>query len=167
MIPVALLLFVALAIITIPNNNSKEQSQNISSNHQNVDQKSIEYPITDVWVNKYNVQTGDSEFAACGYVDEYTSIVKNTNKPVQEAIEGTTMYMGTIIGYQNTDKTMLVYQVNLPELGENFLLTNDNFEMDFSGQQEIIEVDGWIYLDGTDIIAVSPLYITETQVNES
>ena len=42
---------------------------------------------------------------------------------------------------------------------ENALvLTNDAFELDYSGNSKMIEVDGWVYMDGTTIIAVSPLY---------
>ena len=120
--------------------------------------ETIEYPITDAWVYRYNIQTGKSDFAPCGYIDEYTSLVADTDKTVSRAITGTYMYLGTIKGYQNKDKTIEVYQVRLPELSENFVLTNDNIELDYSGNSKMIEVDGWIYMDGTTIIAVSPLY---------
>jgi len=68
------------------------------------------------------------------------------------------MYLGTIKGYQNADKTIEVYQVTLPKISDNFVLTNDNVKLDYSGNKKMIEVTGWIYMDGTTILAVSPLY---------
>ncbi|MBQ8002518.1 MAG: hypothetical protein IJ297_03655 [Clostridia bacterium] len=117
-----------------------------------------EYPINDLWVYRYNSQTGKSEFAPCGYVDEYTSIVAEPHKELTDVITGSYMYLGTIKGYQNSDKTMEVFQVRLPEISENFVLTNDNVKLDYSGNKKMIEVTGWIYMRGTTIIAVSPLY---------
>lgn len=116
-----------------------------------------EYPITDLWVNRYNIQTRDYDFSPCGYIDEYTSTVEVTNDIVK-TLSGTRMYLGTIKGYQNADKTIQIYQVKLPELSPNFVLTNDSFKLDYSGNSKMIEVEGWIYLDKTTIIGVSPLY---------
>ena len=116
-----------------------------------------EYPITDLWVNRYNTQTRDYDFSPCGYIDEYTSTVEVTDDIVK-TISGTRMYLGTIKGYQNADKTIQIYQVKLPELSPNFVLTNDSFKFDYSGNSKMIEVEGWIYLDKTTIIGVSPLY---------
>lgn len=117
-----------------------------------------EYPIDDVWVYRYNFQTKESDFSPCGYIDEYTSVVEQTDKTISRLITGSTMYLGTIKGYQNDDKTIEVYQVTLPELTDGFTLTNDNVELDYSGNRKMIEVTGWIYMDGTTILAVSPLY---------
>ena len=157
--PVALLLIVAIiwSASTSRNDNNKPQTNDDVDATTN-EQVDIEYPITDVWVYRYNIQTGKSDFTPCGYIDEYTSLVADTDKTVSRAITGTYMYLGTIKGYQNEDKTINVYQVKLPELSENFVLTNDNITLDYSGNSKMIEVDGWIYMDGTTIIAVSPLY---------
>ena len=102
----------------------------------------VEYPITDAWVYRYNIQTGKCDFAPCGYIDEYTSLVADTDKTVSRAVTGTYMYLGTIKGYQNEDKTIEVYQVILPELSESFVLTNDSVELDYSGNSKMIEVIG-------------------------
>lgn len=118
----------------------------------------VKYPITDVWVYRYNALTGESDFAACGYIDEYTSLVSKSDEKITKIITGSQMYLGTIKGYQNKDKTIEVYQVRLPELSESFTLTNDEIELDYSGKKNMIEVDGWIYLNGNTILAVSPLY---------
>lgn len=133
----------------------KTPSENIVEEQQN---ENKEYPINDLWVYRYNAQTGKSEFAPCGYLDEYTSIVKESDKELTRVITGSYMYLGTIKGYQNTDKTMEVFQVRLPELSESFVLTNDNVQLDYSGNKKMIEVTGWIYMQGNTILAVSPLY---------
>ena len=117
-----------------------------------------DYPIHDVWVYRYNIQTKNYDFAPCGYIDEYTSVVDSKDHDLVKLISGTYMYLGTIKGYQNSDKTIQIYQVKLPELSPNFTLTNDSIKLDYSGNSKMIEVEGWIYLNGTEIIAVSPLY---------
>lgn len=134
------------------------RSKQIETNTETNSTSEIEYPIFDVWVYRYNVQTESYDFSPCGYVDEYTSIVNNKKDNVVKTISGTYMYLGTIKGYQNDDKTIEVYQVKLPELSPNFALTNDSVKLDYSGNSKMIEVVGWIYLNGTEIIAVSPLY---------
>jgi len=118
----------------------------------------VEYPITDAWVNRYNAETGKSDFAPCGYIDEYTSLVIESDDDILSIIADTTMYLGAIKGYQNEDETIDVYQVRLYELSENFVLTNDRIKLDYSGERQMIDVDGWIYMNGTTIVAVSPLY---------
>ena len=138
--------------------NNDESLTNIDIDTTSGKTTEVEYPITDVWVYRYNILTGKSDFTPCGYIDEYTSLVADTDKSVSRTITGTYMYLGTIKGYQNEDKTIEVYQIRLPELSENFVLTNDNIELDYSGNRKMIEVDGWVYMDGTTIIAVSPLY---------
>jgi len=154
---VALLLIIS-TICSACGNNKDESLTNTDVDTTSNETTEVEYPTTDAWVYRYNIQTGKSDFAPCGYIDEYTSLVADTDKTVSRAITGTYMYLGTIKGYQNEDKTIEVYQVRLPELSENFVLTNDNIELDYSGNSKMIEVDGWIYMDGTTIIAVSPLY---------
>ena len=115
-------------------------------------------PITNLWVYRYNIQTKEGELSPCGYLDQYTSVVAETDEKISKVITGSYMYLGTIKGYQNDDKTINVYQVHLPELSAIFVLTNDNFVFDYSGNKKMVEIDGWIYLDGTIILAVSPLY---------
>lgn len=156
---VALLLIIAIIwSASTGKDNNDEPKVNTDVDTTTNETVEVEYPITDAWVYKYNIQTGKSDFAPCGYIDEYTSLVADTDKTVSRAVTGTYMYLGTITGYQNEDKTIKVYQVKLPELAENFVLTNDAFELDYSGNSKMIEVDGWVYMDGTTIIAVSPLY---------
>ena len=132
----------------------KEQSSN---NETNIPSTQA-YPIKDIWVYRYNVQTKSYDFSPCGYIDEYTSTVAAEEDNLVKIISGTYMYFGTIKGYQNDDKTIQIYQVKLPELSPNFVLTNDSIKLDYSGNSKMVEVEGWIYLKGTEIIAVSPLY---------
>ena len=157
--PLALILIIAIIWSASTGRNDDDEPQtNTDIDTTTNETVEVEYPITDAWVYRYNIQTGKSDFAPCGYIDEYTSLVAETDETVSEAITGTYMYLGTIKGYQNEDKTIEVYQVRLPELSENFVLTNDNIELDYSGNSQMIEVSGWVYMDGTTIIAVSPLY---------
>ena len=138
--------------------NSNNEKQPNTKDSVNITTQTVKRPITDAWVYRYNVQTGQSDFAACGYIDQYTSLVTKTDETVSGAVTGTFMYLGSIKGYQNEDKTIEVYQVTLTEISENFILTNDSIELDYSGNKKMIEVDGWIYMDGNTIIAVSPVY---------
>ena len=147
---------ITLAIIFTACTSSKNNQTEFSTDNDY--QSTKDYPIEDVWVYRYNVQTKSYEFAPCGYIDEYTSVVDSTDYDLVKLISGTYMYLGTIKGYQNEDKTIQIYQVKLPELSSNFTLTNDSIKLDYSGNSKMIEVEGWIYLDGTEIIAVSPLY---------
>ncbi len=155
-----LLLLVAIvtiiALITACGNRSKKETLTSQETEKQTTEK--EYPIDDVWVYRYDAETRESMFAPCGYIDEHTSIVTKTDKTISRLITGSYMYLGTIKGYQNNDKTIEVYQVTLPELSNNFTLTNDNIELDYSGNKQMIEVSGWIYMDGMTILAVSPLY---------
>lgn len=155
---IIIILLILLIVVIFPN-NEKEDIENENSikttRHAN---EVVEYPIQDIWVYRYNHQTGKSELAACGYMDEYTSAVIDTEENLHKLILGSYMYLGTIKGYQNGDKSMEVYQVILPEISEDFVLTNDNVKLDYSGNKKMIEVAGWIYMDGTTILAVSPLY---------
>lgn len=153
-----IVLLCAIVFIKFSGNDKKTAKtppENFTEAQQN---ENKEYPINDLWVYRYNPQTGKSEFAPCGYLDEYTSIVAETDKELTDVITGSYMYLGTINGYQNSDKTMEVFQVRLPELSENFVLTNDSVQLDYSGNKKMIEVTGWIYMQGNTIIAVSPLY---------
>ena len=154
---ITFILIVVLVVMIIPNNKKNEIDE---SNNEIIEQANEveKYPIHDIWVYRYNYQTGKSEMAACGYMDEYTSAITDTKEDLRKLISGSYMYLGTIKGYQNEDKTMEVYQVSLPEISENFILTNDNVELDYSGNRKLIEVSGWIYMEGTTILAVSPLY---------
>ena len=117
-----------------------------------------ELPITGLWVYRYNYQTGKSDFASCGYIDQYTTLVSETDESISKFLTGSYMYLGTIKGYLNANKTIEVYQVTLPEISDNFTIANDNIKLDYSGNKKMIEVTGWIYMDGTTILAVSPLY---------
>ena len=132
-----LILFITLAIIFTACTSAKNNQAEMSTD---------------------NIQTKSYDFAPCGYIDEYTSVVDSNDHDLVKLISGTYMYLGTIKGYQNEDKTIQIYQVKLPELSSNFTLTNDSIKLDYSGNRKMIEVEGWIYLDGTEIIAVSPLY---------
>ena len=154
-----LLLIVAIVGLLSSCADDKNKTQiNASINDATNETLKVEYPIDDVWVYRYNTQTGKNDFAPCGYIDEYTSLVAEADETVSEAVTGTYMYLGSIKGYQNEDKTIEVYQVRLPELAENFVLTNDHIKLDYSGNRKMIEVDGWVYIEGTTIVAVSPLY---------
>lgn len=157
-----LILIVVLVVVILPDNEKKEIEKESADQITEQADEVVEYPIQDIWVFRYNYQTGKSEMAACGYMDEYTSAVIDTEEDLRKLISGSYMYLGTIKGYQNEDKTMEVFQVRLPEISENFVLTNDNVELDYSGNRKMIEVTGWIYMDGTTILAVSPLY-SETE----
>ena len=154
---ITLILIVSLIVMIIPNNKNEIDEE---SNNKITEQSSKveEYPIHDIWVYRYNYQTDKNEFAACGYMDEYTSAVVDTKEDLRTLISGSYMYLGTIKGYQNKDKTIEVYQVSLPEISKNFTLTNDNVKLDYSGSRKMTEVTGWIYMEGTTILAVSPLY---------
>ena len=147
---------IALAIIFTACTSSKNNQAVISADNDST--STNDYPIHDVWVYRYNIQTKSYDFAPCGYIDEYTSVVDSKDHDLVKLISGTYMYLGTIKGYQNSDKTIQIYQVKLPELSPNFTLTNDSIKLDYSGNSKMIEVEGWIYLNGTEIIAVSPLY---------
>ena len=150
--PVALLLVVAIILSTSTGKDNNDEPQTNTDIETTTNETvEAEYPITDAWVYRYNIQTGKSDFAPCGYIDEYTSLVADTDKTMSRAITGTYMYLGTIKGYQKEDKTIEVYQVRLPELSENFVLTNDNIELDYSGNSKMIEVDGWIYMDLVEV----------------
>lgn len=147
---------IALAIIFTACTSSKNNREEISTDNDPTSTK--DYPIHDVWVYRYNIQTKSYDFVPCGYIDEYTSVVDSKDHDLVKLISGTYMYLGTIKGYQNEDKTIQIYQVKLPELSSNFTLTNDFIKLDYSGNNKMIEIEGWIYLNGTEIIAVSPLY---------
>ena len=147
---------ITLVIIFTACTSSKNNQTEFSTDNDY--QSTKDYPIEDVWVYRYNVQTKSYDFAPCGYIDEYTSVVDSKDHGLVKLISGTYMYLGSIKGYQNADKTIQIYQVKLPELSPNFTLTNDSIKLDYSGNSKIIEVEGWIYLNGTEIIAVSPLY---------
>lgn len=151
-----LILFITLAIIFTACTSAKNNQAEMSTDNDSTSTK--DYPINDIWVYRYNIQTKSYDFAPCGYIDEYTSVVDSNDHDLVKLISGTYMYLGTIKGYQNEDKTIQIYQVQLPELSSNFTLTNDSIKLDYSGNRKMIEVEGWIYLDGTEIIAVSPLY---------
>lgn len=155
---VILILIIAIIFSASACGNSNNKKQPNAKGSVDKTTQTVKYPITDAWVYRYNVQTGQSDFAACGYIDQYTSLVTKTDETVSGAVTGTFMYLGSIKGYQNEDKTIEVYQVTLTEISESFILTNDNIELDYSGNKKMIEVDGWIYMDGNTIIAVSPLY---------
>ena len=160
-ISITLILTIVLIVTIFPNKAENEiNKENNTETPQQVDEM-VEYPIRDIWVFRYNSQTGKSEMASCGYMDEYTSMVADSEEDLQKLISGSYMYLGTIKGYQNNDKTMEVFQVRLPEISENFILTNDNVKLDYSGNKKMIEVTGWIYMEGTTILAVSPLYSEE------
>ena len=153
------IIIIVISIITVcsivkSNNSDNTNNDNSESTNADVEQ----YPITDLWVYRYDAQTKESPLSPCGYLDQYTSLVAETDKKISKVITGSYMYLGTIKGYQNDDKTISVYQVKLPELSANFVLTNDNFVFDYSGSKKMVEIDGWIYMDGTTIHAVSPLY---------
>jgi len=155
---IALILIIVLVVIVLPNSSkNKIERENNNEITEQIDEI-VEYPIHDIWVFRYNYQTGKSEMASCGYMDEYTSAVAETEEDLRKLISGSYMYLGTIKGYQNDDKTIEVFQVRLPEISEDFVLTNDNVKLDYSGNRKMIEVTGWIYMDGTTILAVSPLY---------
>ena len=155
---IALILIIVLVVIVLPNKSkNKIEKENNDEIIEQIDEI-VEYPIRDIRVFRYNYQTGKSEMASCGFMDEYTSAVAETEEGLRKLISGSYMYLGTIKGYQNDDKTMEVFQVCLPEISENFVLTNDNVKLDYSGNRKMIEVAGWIYMDGTTILAVSPLY---------
>ena len=153
---IVIIVFSIITAFSIINSNNSDKANNDNSESTNEDAE--QYPITDLWVYRYNVQTKESTLSPCGYLDQYTSLVAETDKKVSKVITGSYMYLGTIKGYQNDDKTISVYQVELPELSANFVLTNDNFVFDYSGSKKMVEIDGWIYVDGTTILAVSPLY---------
>lgn len=154
----SLLLCISLLIVILKSQNTHKDNNSTSTTESTQETASQELPTTDLWVYRYNYQTGKSDFAACGYIDQYTSLVSETDKPISKFLTGSYMYLGTIKGYQNTDKTIEVYQVTLPEISDNLVLTNDNIALDYSGNNKMIEVSGWIYMDGTTILAVSPLY---------
>ncbi len=147
---------ITLAIIFTACTSSENNQTEISTYNDSMSTK--DYPIHDVWVYRYNIQTKSYDFAPCGYIDEYTSVADSKDYDLVKLISGTYMYLGTIKGYQNEDKTIQIYQVKLPELSSDFTLTNDSIKLDYSGNSKMIEVEGWIYLKGTEIIAVSPLY---------
>ena len=151
---IVLVITLISAISTINSRNKTEQNNDTTETNTEVEQ----YPITDLWVYRYNIQTAEYDLAPCGYLDQYTSIVIKTEETISKVITGSYMYLGTIKGYQNEDKTISVYQIRLPELSENFVLTNDEFVLDFSGNKKMVEITGWIYMDGTTILAVAPLY---------
>ena len=156
---ILLIIVIAFSVITavsIINANNSDKTNN--DNSESTNEEAEQYPITDLWVYRYNIQTKESTLSPCGYLDQYTSLIAETDKKISKVITGSYMYLGTIEGYQNADKTISVYQVKLPELSADFVLTNDNFIFDYSGSKKMIEVDGWIYMDGTTILAVSPLY---------
>lgn len=151
-------ILIVVLVVMIIHNNKKNEIEEYNNEITEQANEVEEYPIHDIWVYRYNYQTGKSEMAACGYMDEYTSAITDPKEDLRELISGSYMYLGTVKGYQNEDKTMEVYQVSLPEISENFILTNDNVELDYSGNRKMIEVSGWIYMEGTTILAVSPLY---------
>lgn len=160
-ISITIILTIVLVVTIFPDKAENEiNKENNIETPQQVDEV-VEYPIRDIWVFRYNSQTGKSEMASCGYMDEYTSVVADSEEDLQKLISGSYMYLGTIKGYQNNDKTMEVFQVRLPEISENFILTNDNVKLDYSGDKKMIEVTGWIYMEGKTILAVSPLYSEE------
>lgn len=154
----SLILCISLLIVILKPKSDQKDNNTTSTVESTPNTDTQEFPITDLWVYRYNYQTGKSDFAACGYIDQYTSLVSETDKSISKFLTGSYMYLGTIKGYQNTDKTIEVYQVTLPEISDNFVLTNDNIELDYTGSKKMIEVTGWIYMEGTTILAVSPLY---------
>lgn len=154
----SLILCISLLIVILKSQGDNKDNNITSTVESTQNANTEEFPITDLWVYRYNCQTGKSDFAACGYIDQYTSLVSETEKPISKFLTGSYMYLGTIKGYQNTDKTIEVYQVTLPEISDNFVLTNDKIALDYSGNKKMIEVTGWIYVDDTTILAVSPLY---------
>lgn len=154
---IILLIFIMIGSVGNDESDKEKDTDKVDSSVV-VSETKEEFPIKDYWVYRYNTETEKAELAQCGYADEYTSIVIDTDETLKEVITGSYMYLGNIKGYQREDKTMDVYQVKLPELDKNFVLTNDAFEIDYSGNSEMVEVYGWVYLDGTTILAVAPLY---------
>lgn len=152
------LVFCVALVVTVLKFSGDNESTPNTTTESTQETVANELPITDLWVYRYNYQTGVSDFASCGYIDQYTSLVSETDESISKFLTGSYMYLGTIKGYQNNDKTIEVYQVTLPEISDNFTITNDNIKLDYSGNKKMIEVTGWIYMDGTTILAVSPLY---------
>lgn len=139
-------------------NDTKEAHADVPDKNVQSQTAETETDTSDnLWVYKYDGTSGKSDFAPVGYMDEYTSLVADTDESLDEVITDSYMYLGSIKGYKNDDGTFEVYQVELTERN-NLVLTNDDFELDYSGKREMAEANGWIYMDGTTILAVSPLY---------
>ena len=68
---------ITLAIIFTACTSSKNNQTEFSTDNASPSTK--DYPIDDVWVYRYNVQTKSYDFAPCGYIDEYTSVVDSTD----------------------------------------------------------------------------------------
>lgn len=151
----AIIAVIILVVFTLVFKTNKEEREDTTQKSQ-VDESDIVTQNEEVVYVQQFLPESNGWNAVPAYLDEYSSLVMKTDNTIQEAIAKKNMYLGTILGYQNEDKTIFTYQIEIAQ--PNILITNDDFEFDYSGNSKMIEQTGYIYLDGTKIVAVAPIY---------